>query len=160
MSSTTSKLAAPSRSPPLLRVARQTRSTTSEGLRGCPRDAGSSSDSIFPTRGRPAAHRVPSTVSRGTRRETSDRFSGWSVGVWIGTSLYGRYFFSSSAVARRPPSTSTASKVSSTACLLCVPADTFLIHLFEHTRPPGPRPRANPRTSNWVRGTHLLECSG
>ena len=125
---------------PRIRAARQTRSTTSEGLRGCPRDAGSSSDSIFPTRGRPAAHHVPSTVSRGTRRETSDRFSGWSVGVWIGTSLYGRYFFSSSAVARRPPSTSTASEVSSTACLLCIPADTFLIHLFEHTRPPGPRP--------------------
>ena len=60
------------------------------------------------------------------------------MGVWIGTSLYGRYFFSSSAVARRPPSTSTASEVSSTAFMLCVPADTFLIHLFEHTRPPGP----------------------
>ena len=57
VSSTTSKLAAPLRSPPLLRAALQTRSTTSEGLRGCPRDAGSSSDSIFPTRCRPAAPR-------------------------------------------------------------------------------------------------------
>ena len=65
---------------PRIRAAHQSRSTTSEGLRGCPRDAGSSSDSIFPTRGRPAAHRVPSTVSRGTRRETSDSFRD---GRWV-----------------------------------------------------------------------------
>ena len=77
MSSTTSKSPWSSRSPPLPRVARQTRSTTSEGLRGCPRDAGCTSDSIFPTRGRPAAPRVP---SRGTRRVTSDRYRDGMVG--------------------------------------------------------------------------------
>ena len=70
---------------PRIRAAHQSRSTTSEGLRGCPPDVGCTPDLIFPG-ARPSGAPVR-TRHRTTRAASRDPkpFVRWSVGVRIGT---------------------------------------------------------------------------
>ena len=72
---------------PRIRAAHQSRSTTSEGLRGCPPDVGCTPDLIFPG-ARPSG--APVRTRYRTRRAASrdpTPFARWSGSIRIGTCL-------------------------------------------------------------------------